>query len=190
MSDEPDTDILLLRQLLDYDPETGMFSWAKPNKSWFASEAHWNAFCSAQAGQTPLAVPHSQGYLCGGVGARQLLTHRVAWAWFYGEWPCEEIDHENHNRTDNRIKNLRAANRVANSRNASLRSDNTSGVTGVSWARDRKKWVAMIHLPGGKAVHLGRHDRFDDAVAARKAAEERYGFHPNHGAPRAQEDRA
>lgn len=170
-----------LRQLLDYDPETGVFDWAEPNKSWFASPAHWEAYRLKRAGSPPLDCEHSQGYKIGGVGGCMVLAHRAAWACYYGEWPTQNIDHINQNRTDNRIDNLRDVPQGENAKNQRRRSDNTSGVTGVYWAAARKKWAAAISLPGGKCVALGRYDKLADAVAARKAAEVKYGFHENHG---------
>jgi hypothetical protein len=98
----------------------------------------------------------------------------------YGDEP-QDIDHINGNRRDNRIANLRAVDRRENMRNARLRSNNTSGIVGVTFSRDRKKWVAQIN--DGKVRSLGRFDKFEDAVEARKAAERRAGFHPNHGRP-------
>jgi len=106
---------------------------------------------------------------------RVYYTHRLIWKLLYGEDP-EEIDHINGNRSDNRITNLRSVCHYENMRNSKQYSGNTSGVTGVSWCKDRPKWRAGI---GGKV--LGDFDRFEDAVAARKQAEKEYGYHPNHG---------
>lgn len=186
MSDDTAITPAELRQLLDYDPETGALTWAEPNKSWFASPAHWEAYQSKCAGKAPLANEHSQGYLTGRVMGRMILAHRAAWAHHYGEWPKQNIDHINQDRTDNRIDNLRDVSQVENSRNQRRRSDNTSGVTGVYWAADRKKWAAAIALPGGKCVGLGRYDTLKEAAAARKAAEIKYGFHENHGRDKAE----
>jgi len=102
-------------------------------------------------------------------------THRIIWKLLYGEDPAE-IDHINGNRSDNRITNLRSVCHYENMRNMKKMPSNSSGVTGVFWCKDRSKWGAFI----GKK-NLGRFDRFEDAVAARKQAEEEYGYHPNHG---------
>lgn len=169
-----------LREVLDYDPITGRFDWREPQPSWFKSVGHWRAYLAFVAGKQPMTDPHSAGYLWGSVLGEQMLAHRVAWAWYYGEWPDAEIDHIDHVRSSNPIHNLRVAGRVGNMRNASLRQDNTSGVTGVTWQADRRKWAAQIGVHG-RIIPLGRFDKFDDAVTARKAAEQRYGFHPNHG---------
>lgn len=173
-----------LRQLFVYDPSTGCIEWAKPRRSWFASNAHWNAFRAIAAGHPAQAPTHSGGYLVTHAGGEQFLTHRLVWAMLYGEWPGEQIDHIDHDRTNNRMGNLRLAPQRDNAKNASLRQDNTSGVVGVGWDHARNKWVARIGLPGGKTKALGRYDKFEDAIAVRRAAEVLYGFHPNHGIPR------
>lgn len=181
MPKTPSISPALLRQLLDYDTRTGCFTWAPPTRSWFASDAHWSAFKQHQAGVAPFAVAHSGGYLWGEIGGEQLLAHRVVWAYCHGAWPLDQIDHINHDRADNRIANLRTAPQSENAKNAGLRSDNTSGFTGVYWNKSRRKWVAQIGLPGGVTKPLGRYSDLADAVAARKDAEKKYGFHPNHG---------
>lgn len=85
----------------------------------------------------------------------------------------EVVDHLNHNGCDNRRCNLRVVTQKKNMRNLQLRVDNKSGVTGVSWDANRKKWAANLSC-GGVNYRLGRFDSFDEAVAARKAAEEKY----------------
>lgn len=97
--------------------------------------------------------------------------------------PDEQIDHINHVRTDNRIVNLRKASNTENSRNASIGSNNTSGALGVWFEKRRNAWVAEIKVDRRK-IHIGQFDAFEDAVAARKAAEVKYGFHENHGKKR------
>jgi hypothetical protein len=170
-----------LRQLLDYDSETGVLSWAEPTRSWFASRTHWEAYQLMKANKPPFSTEQSGGYKAGRVGGQILLAHRVAWAYHYGAWPTENIDHINQNKTDNCISNLRDVPQSENAKNQCRRSNNTSGVTGVYWAAKRKKWAAAIALPGGKCVALGRYDTLAEAAAVRKAAEKKYGFHENHG---------
>ena len=82
-----------------------------------------------------------------------------------------DVDHINHNRLDNRRENLRVVNRVQNNRNKGLSKYNTSGCTGVS--RARNKWEAYITM-NNKKVYLGHYDNKEDAIAARKDAEEKY----------------
>ncbi len=83
---------------------------------------------------------------------------------------AEIIDHIDRNGLNNRIGNLRVADKQINARNAKLREDNTSGVCGVTFDRSRGKWLAQMHVRG-RNVHFGRFDDFADAVAARKKGE-------------------
>ncbi|EDD9119389.1 HNH endonuclease [Salmonella enterica subsp. enterica serovar Infantis] len=113
-------------------------------------------------------------------------TGLFTWNMTYPEDPVgpnEQIDHINHIRTDNRIVNLRKASNTENSRNASIGVNNTSGALGVWFEKRRKAWVAEIKVDR-KKIHIGRFEKFSDAVAARKAAEVKHGFHENHGKKR------
>lgn len=57
--------------------------------------------------------------------------------------------------------------------NQNRKANNTSGKSGVYWRKARQKWVALI-FPGGRQVRLGSFSKWEDAVAARKAAEVKY----------------
>lgn len=83
------------------------------------------------------------------------------------------IDHMNHNKADNRKVNLRICTYNENTKNNALRKDNISGVTGVSFCKRNGKWVANICV-NRKIKFLGYFSNFDDAVKARKNAEEIY----------------
>ena len=111
------------------------------------------------------------GYLCTNErrGTGMLLMHRVIMKASDGEI----VDHINHDLHDNRKCNLRKVSKAENLINSELRSDNKSGIKGVSWDIKRKKWVSEITYER-KKHYLGRFDSFNDAVAARKAAEEKY----------------
>lgn len=84
-----------------------------------------------------------------------------------------DIDHKNGNKLDNRRSNLRKCCRSENIINTGLRSDNTSGYTGVGWDRRSSKYRARINVKG-KEVCLGMYAAIEDAVAARRAAELKY----------------
>ena len=75
-----------------------------------------------------------------------------------------EIDHIDGDRTNNRIENLREVTRAQNALNRKY-FKNTSGVKGVSWCNQRKKWVAQI-VVDGRNKHLGRYDTIEEAAAA------------------------
>lgn len=84
--------------------------------------------------------------------------------------PGQCVDHINKNKADNRKKNLRCCERSENDRNRSLYSCNTSGVAGVYFDKQRKKWVASITYNHNK-VYLGRYAVKEEAILARLTKE-------------------
>lgn len=146
-----------LKELLHYDPGTGVFVW-RVNRTW-----------SVRAGDVA-GKKHHSGYWNLFVDGKWLMAHRAAWLYSYGTWPTADIDHINRIRDDNRLCNLREANRAENCQNQPVRRNNRSGVTGVLWHKAANKWVAQISI-NRKLKHLGVFDTKDEAIAARKAAE-------------------
>lgn len=119
------------------------------------------------------------GYLTGNGGNRRtVMLHR-----YIMDAPDDMlVDHVHGSETkhDNRRSNLRLATRAQNQMNSKLGINNTSGCTGVYFNKETKKWVAQIGVGNyedtGKkrCIYLGSYDDFDDAVKARKEAEEKY----------------
>lgn len=108
------------------------------------------------------------GYRMVCVRGKKYLTHRVIWEMINGNIPYGlEIDHIDGNRSNNRIDNLRLVKRSNNNKNKSKQLNNTSGVTGVTWCKKHKKWIARYKL-NGKQVQIGRFDNLDDARNARE----------------------
>lgn len=122
------------------------------------------------------------GYIVIRIDYKLYLAHRLAWLYVHGKLPCGEIDHINGTRDDNRIINIREVSHTDNMKNASIKSNNKSGVTGVIWSEKKKRWHSFIHI-SGKKMHLGSFKNKDGAVKARKDAEVKFKFHPNHGKP-------
>lgn len=85
----------------------------------------------------------------------------------------ERVDHIKHNTYDNRKKYLRIGTISDNNVNRTRARNNTSGVTGVCFHKGTQKWTAYIRKDG-KRIYLGVFSNFDDAVKARKQAEEKY----------------
>lgn len=83
------------------------------------------------------------------------------------------VDHINRDKLDNRRKNLRICTQQTNVQNAGMKNTNKSGVTGVFLDKKVHRWRAQISVQG-KCIHIGMFDDFEDAVKARKEAEERY----------------
>lgn len=109
---------------------------------------------------------HNKGYLSVEVDGTAYLVHRVIWCMVHGQWPSTFIDHEDLDRVNNRLHNLRLATRTGNNCNQALRSDSTSGVKGVSWHQRIGKWQARVQVDGVR-TSLGY---FDDIVEAENAA--------------------
>lgn len=174
----------LLRQLIDYNPDTGVLRWRRRTPDLHSATGadprktdHWNRL---YAGEPCFTSNNGQGYLVGCMAGRMYRAHRIAWAIHYGTWPQHMLDHKNQKRQDNRIANLREVDFVENGRNARRQQRNYSGQVGVQWKQGAKRWRARITVNHRK-IELGTFKDFDEAVAVRKAAEREYGFSPLHG---------
>ncbi|WP_312416681.1 HNH endonuclease signature motif containing protein [Shinella sp.] len=151
-------------ELLDYDPLTGIFRWKISTNS---------RGKRIQPGDE--AGTLKDGYIQIKVFGRVYRAQHLAWLIMTGEWPPVDIDvdHENRNRAYNAWRNLRLATRSQNNMNMGLRSDNKSGQKGVGRRKDTGRWYARVTVDR-KIILLGHFDTFDEAAAARKAAEQRY----------------
>lgn len=177
MAQLPDQETL--QALLHYEPDTGKLFWKERSLEMFKRERSWKMWNARYAGEETFRAVQPNGYLSGGLFGRQRYAHRVIWKLVYGEDP-EQVDHVNGDRANNRLENLRNVSNLENGRNQKFNSRNTSGVMGVTWHKTASKWQAQIAVKGAY-THLGLYDDFEVAVAARKAAEIKHGFHPNHG---------
>lgn len=141
-----------LKSLLAYDAVTGVFTWrvSRPTK--------------IKPGDVAGNVT-SKGYVTIGVKGKLYRAHRLAWLYLYGRWPVNEIDHINRIRSDNRIVNLREADRFVNTQNTTLQCNNKSGFRGVGWHKHRKAWRARISVKG-KMKELGYFSTCEKAAEA------------------------
>ena len=80
------------------------------------------------------------------------------------------VDHISRDKLNNHMNNLRWATSTENNQNISIKSNNTSGVTGVCFNKRDKKWHAQIKADG-RRIHLGLFLRIEDAIVARANAE-------------------
>ena len=162
--------IARIRQLLAYSPSDGAFFWLKNRRGNPAPRA------GDRAGGT-----RPDGYRFIGIDGKRHYEHRLAWLLVYGPIPeGMEIDHIDHNPSNNRISNLRLVTKSGNRHNRARDSRNKSGINGVHWSPHAKAWCAQIRH-GRKTKHLGYFKRLEDAAIARKKAEAVLGFHANHG---------
>lgn len=172
----------IANELLSYNPDTGELfwkerdiKWAKPD-GWNGAQKAINIWNSKFSGKPAFTFKSkSHGYLEGAILGKGLLAHRVIWLMMTGEWP-NVIDHKNGDRTDNRWGNLRSVTTTVNSQNQTCRSDNATGIRGVTYKKDRKKFYAAIKV-NKQHIHLGCFKTVEEAKAARLAAEIKYGFY-------------
>lgn len=160
----------LLRGILDYDSKKGLFRWKQKGSNhckdgWFRGS------------------PDRNGRLQIHVQGKSMKAHTIAWMIFHGVKPTFEIAHDDGDHTNNRIKNLSDITHAENMKNIKKSSANKSGVTGVSWVKDKNRFCARIRV-NYRTIHLGYFGTVKEAEVVRKEAERRLGFHPRHGETR------
>lgn len=121
-----------ISELINYNPNTGLFTWKKSRGGKVA-----NSICGRidTSGHRQITINN-----------RSYLAHRIAIFIKNGSWPKNQIDHINGNKDDNRIINLRECSASQNQQNSKKRIDNKSGVKGVSWHNGRKNWVCQLQI--------------------------------------------
>lgn len=173
----------VLNQLLRYEKETGKLFWNNRPDSFFKdgkqSASHNAAIWNARFANTEVNSTLGSGYIATSLFGSKNLAHRIIWKMIYGVEP-DIIDHIDGNVRNNRLSNLRDTVQSVNGRNTRINKRTKSGHMGVRFDERLNKWVSRIH-PGGETVHLGCFSSFEEAVAARKQAERKFDFHPNHG---------
>jgi hypothetical protein len=172
-----------LRQLLDYDQDTGLLRWRERPEELFATKRAYRAWNARYAGGPAFTCQNPAGYLTGQLFGRWHAAHRVVWAWAHGVWPEHQIDHINRIRHDNRLVNLREVTNAENAKNQSVPRSSRTGVLGVSRLSLNEGryeyWSARIRI-NGKDIRLGTFPfteaGFAAAVRARKEGERLHGF--------------
>lgn len=149
-----------LRALFSYDPETGQLFWrSRPDR-----ELRWNSrFVGKIAGGLDR---HGTCVTVRVKGIGHMKAHRVIWKMVHGDEPAE-IDHIDGNHINNRLSNLRAADRASNQCNVAGWC--RSGLKGAYYDKRRKYWYSRIKADGRDVV-LGKFDNADDAHLAYAAA--------------------
>lgn len=159
-----------LKDLLEYDPSSGVFRWLVTLSN--------RAPASTVAG----AKQKSNNNVYWGIRiyGKKYKAHVLAWIYSTGCAPSGVIDHIDGNGLNNSFDNLRDVTQTVNCQNLSRRTDNISGKTGVHWCKIKSRWVAKITV-SGRRLHIGYFIGLDEAVNARCQAERNYNFHVNHG---------
>lgn len=124
------------------------------------------------------------GYQCIQISVlnKQYKAHRLAWIYMTGDQPPKQIDHIDGNGLNNAWGNLRDGTGI-NMSNVSMRRDNKSGVTGVSWSKVAGKWHARVWTQKGekKYKHLGFFSSIREAEKAVMAFRNEHGYSERHG---------
>lgn len=172
-----------LRALFEYEPETGFLRWKERDRVMFNADKCWRTWNSRFAGAIAGTKKQSAGkqYIQVSLDGRVYPSHRLIWVFLHGS--IDEtlvIDHVNGVGTDNRLANLRLVAHSENQKNITMRRDNKTGVMGVRWEPDKRKWHAQISADRVRTF-LGYFDSFEEAVAVRRLSEKQNGFHQFHG---------
>lgn len=152
-------DFTLIKELLQYDQNTGIFTWKKTRGG--------NAKIGDVAG-----CLDKDGYVRININSRKYGAHRLAWFYVHGQWPKNFIDHINRTKNDNRICNLRDVTRSVNMQNL----NGPQGANKFLGVHKRKnKWRAKIEV-NSKQINLGTFDTEEKAYQAYLDAKKIY--HP------------
>lgn len=142
-----------VRELFEYDPDSGVLSWKGPRKG-------------RQKQGLEAGFLISDGYQKVGIDGRRYPLHRVVWLYVFGVWPEGQIDHVNGVRSDNRISNLRDVTAAVNCQNVrKARGSSKSGLLGASWHKQRNRFQAQIKVDGSSRF-LGLYATAEEAHQA------------------------
>lgn len=147
-----------VRSALDFDPSVGVFVWSNPQSN------------AVKAGDAAgVIAANGRRYI--NIGGEKHMAHRLAWFYIHGEWPAGDVKQPNRNYDDCRETNLILQTRQETASNRRVNAASKSGCPGVSWDAKRCRW--QVHITQNyKQVALGNFKELDDAIAARKEAEQ------------------
>lgn len=138
-----------LKELLDYDPLTGVFTY---------KTLRGRMTAGSRAGS-----PNAYGYYGIKIDKKLYLSHVLAWLHVHGVFPLGHIDHIDHDRANNSIENLRDVTRMGNLQNQiKSHSDNKTGFLGVSLKKRSGKYLAQIQV-AKKVIFIGHFDTPEEA---------------------------
>lgn len=164
-----------IRNLFSYDHESGVLIWKNPpNKH--------KRLIGLPAGAKKTSRSSGKSYIYIIIDNISYSAHRIAWAHYHGSHPKNQIDHLNGDGTDNRIINLEDKTADENQKNKKLFCNNKTGIPGVR-LQSNGSFRTEIRVMN-KHIHLLVTNDFFEACCARKSAENKYGFHENHGSIR------
>lgn len=146
---------------LSYNPDTGLFN-------------------SKLSGRN-IGYLDKDGYVVINIYNHEYRAHKLVMILQGVDLRGLEVDHADGKRNNNKLSNLSAVTKQANAKNKRLKSNNKTGIHGVSWDKNLLKWRSRISTNKNKNTSLGCFSSFFDACCARKSAEVANGYHENHG---------
>lgn len=156
-----------LKSLLRYDVNSGDFTWINSGKG-------------RRIGVPVGSKKSKEGYIRIALLGKRYQAHRLVWLYVFGNFPEEELDHKNGNRSDNRLENLRECLAAEQPQNQKVLSTNTSGHPNVYWYRPYSKWLVQI-WDRRRPRFFGYYEDFTDACVVAKAAKAKlHTFNPVH----------
>jgi len=159
-----------LKEIIHYDPETGIFSYAKDYISENGYKRNKGDVIKSKVGE---------GYLGVSIFGKQYRLHHLAFLYMLGYMP-KEVDHDDGVRFNNKWENLKDCTRSENMKNRKISSYNSTGIIGVHLRKDTLQYSSTITV-NGKIIRLGCYPTKNEAAKVRKEAELKYGFNKNHG---------
>jgi len=164
-----------LKQVVNYDAETGIFTWLPRKHSEFEHVKTWN---KRWAGKRAGAL-RPDGYITICVDRKAYQAHRLAWLFVHGLMPAYQIDHINMDRSNNRIDNLRDVSQSINQQNRYARKKESDLPAGVClFKRNLKRPYQAKIWKDRKTIHLGYFETADLAHSA--YIEARKKLHPGY----------
>ena len=146
-----------LKQLLHYEPETGVFTWLQDRSD------------KVKAGDVAGGKGTAYKRIC--LNYKNYQAHRLAFLYMTGEWPQHMVDHIDGDPSNNKWSNLRQANAYQNARNKATQSNNKSGHVGIWKPKGRDHWVVQV-----RGKHVASCATMEEAKTAyHQAAKDQFG---------------
>ena len=144
-----------LKELLHYDPDSGVFTWRVTRKK-------------CPAGKRS-GTQRSDGYRIISIDRKNYLESRLAFFYMLEKWPTHHIDHRDRDPSNTKWLNLREATQSQNAMNSPVRTNNRTGFKGVRRAKQPVGYEAY-YFKNGKHVTIGTFPTIEAASTARRAA--------------------
>jgi hypothetical protein len=135
-----------LKELLNYDHETGLFVWQESRGR-------------VKEGRVAGSAHKAYGYTEITLDRKSYPAHRLVWLYNHGVFPVEQVDHLDGNRTNNRLENLREVSHCVNGRNRTKSCNNSSGITGVYLRNNYwiATWINILGKPKQKSFNISKY---------------------------------